>query len=195
MQRDKVILLLVTIIVVLVLGIQLYDSAYARVLTKSTFDGRLYLVRDTPHKQESADALARLNERILRLIHYMDNARDMAHIGGVQRLKARYRGSETVSEGLIKHGLTTFTENKDKITFCLRTRDQNDQLYNDNLLMYVALHELAHIMSITLDHTPEFKDNFQYLQVCAMKLGIFQRDGLMNGGAPVEYCGLHIHRV
>jgi len=58
----------------------------------------------------------------------------------------------------------TFTVNKgEKIVMCLRNQ-QTGEMHNEiNLLMFVAIHELAHVMSVTNHHTPEFWKNFKFL--------------------------------
>jgi hypothetical protein len=68
----------------------------------------------------------------------------------------------------------SFTENKKRIYMCLK--DQNGNYYDDNMLIYVALHELAHAFSSNIDpdHTsPEFNDNFSKLKNDAIELGIW----------------------
>lgn len=58
----------------------------------------------------------------------------------------------------------SFTEDKKRIYLCLK--DINGNYYPYNMLVYVALHELAHAFSPTIDmsHTSvEFVTNFQNL--------------------------------
>jgi hypothetical protein len=58
----------------------------------------------------------------------------------------------------------SFTEDKHRTYLCLK--DKNGKYYDDNMLMYVALHELAHAISKQTDPnhtTSEFRENFQQL--------------------------------
>jgi hypothetical protein len=58
----------------------------------------------------------------------------------------------------------SFTEDKRRTYLCLK--DKNGKYYDDNMLMYVALHELAHAISKQNDPnhtTSEFRENFQQL--------------------------------
>ena len=68
----------------------------------------------------------------------------------------------------------SFTENKKDVFLCIK--DQHGKYYEDNMLMYVALHELAHAFSESVDthHTgDEFKNNFNLLLKKGEALGYF----------------------
>ena len=78
----------------------------------------------------------------------------------------------------------------EKIVFCLRSRDENEELVDPNVLMFVALHELAHVMTKSIGHTKEFWDNFRILLRNAIKLNIYKR--VNYNEKPVEYCGVKI---
>lgn len=149
------------------------------------YDNNKYLVRNTEQKQESADALARLNNKILKFIKRLEETVDPEHVPLVKRLRKRYR-RDTLMEGRIDARFTTYTVNKgENISFCLRTRDEHDKLYDDNLLTGVALHELGHIASVTTQHNDEFYKNFAYLLEQATLFGMFKPIT-----KEVLYCGL-----
>ena len=68
----------------------------------------------------------------------------------------------------------SFTEDKRIVYLCLR--DHNGKYYDYNMIMYVAIHELAHAFSPTIDfnHTSkEFKENFSHLLTRAQQLGLY----------------------
>ena len=67
--------------------------------------------------------------------------------------------------------------------------DTCDVLY-ENIMMFVALHELAHIMTKSVGHTDEFWDNFRYLLKKAIKLGVYKDVNFEKN--PVDYCGTKI---
>ena len=48
----------------------------------------------------------------------------------------------------------SYTINKQKMHLCVK--DENDNYYSDNMLIYVALHELAHVLCDEIGHTPKF---------------------------------------
>src|SRR5947209_13972630 len=126
-------------------------------------DGRNYLVRNTDNKVETAEGLARLNSKVLLLISKLEEEAKIEpeHLPMVTRLRQRYR-PEKISEGIVDQRFTSYTVNKgEEMVLCMRTRDGKDEMYNDNILFYVTLHELAHVGSLTEHHNEEFHKNFR----------------------------------
>ena len=56
-----------------------------------------------------------------------------------------------------------YVMNKSRMSFCLRDKPNGTVLEELDLLTYVAIHELAHVMSNELGHGAEFKKNFYSL--------------------------------
>jgi len=79
-------------------------------------------------------------------------------------------------------GNRSYTINKEKVYICLR--DENDEYYNKNMLIYVFLHELAHCVTDEVGHTEKFHDIFQNLLMRAINAGVY------NPSIPVikNYC-------
>ncbi len=81
----------------------------------------------------------------------------------------------------------SFTEDKKDMYLCLK--DEKGKYYPDNMLNYVAIHELAHAKSKSIDthHSgQEFKENFDNYLQRAQQLGIFDpKKGLVD-----NYCGV-----
>lgn len=65
----------------------------------------------------------------------------------------------------------SFTINKREIYLCLK--DKNGNYYDDNMLIYVLLHELAHVKCDEIGHTEKFKNIFKSLLVKAELAGIY----------------------
>ena len=82
-------------------------------------------------------------------------------------------------------GGSSYTDNKSTITLCLND-PKTDQPYDDNTIMYVALHELAHIISDKEGHGDEFKENFGKLLNEGAKRGFYDP----SKPIPSNYCGL-----
>lgn len=89
----------------------------------------------------------------------------------------------------------SYTINKQKVYLCLK--DDQDEYYPMNMLMYVAIHELAHVLCNEIGHTPKFHSIFSDLLLRATEIGIYDPD------IPViqNYCGynketfeLNIHK-
>lgn len=83
--------------------------------------------------------------------------------------------------------LTSYSLNKKEMFFCVKHREDKT-VYDINLLTYVAVHELAHIATESIGHTPEWKTNFKVLLDIAIELKLYE---------PIresrEYCGMQIH--
>ena len=111
---------------------------------------------------------------------------------GVGYTKAHVYSLKKIVETLPTSEYTAYSENKgEKLAFCLDTKKGgNSNLIDLNTLTYVGLHELAHIMSKSIGHTPEFWDNFRFLLVEGKKIGIYEPVDYKK--KPVRYCGMQI---
>ena len=70
----------------------------------------------------------------------------------------------------------------------LQTHKQ--ELIDMNTIMFVAIHELAHIMTKSVGHTEEFWSNMRYLLKKGIKVGVYTPHDYKNN--PVRYCGIMI---
>lgn len=88
----------------------------------------------------------------------------------------------------MKTGPKSYTEDKSIITLCIINPD-TQQNYNINVIMYVACHELAHVISKASgkdSHEDEFKANFSSLLRDAARKGVY--DPMYP--IPTDYCGI-----
>lgn len=153
---------------------------------KARSDGRKYLMRKLPDRADAADLLAALNASLTKLVQHMtakySGDRDVA------RLYENYN-PDALSEGGTEIGYTSYSVNKgEKIVMCLRQRDNS--LVDLNTLMYVAVHELGHLMTDEIGHTPKFWDNFRRLLNEAISMGLYKTVDYANN--PQSYCGISI---
>jgi hypothetical protein len=89
-----------------------------------------------------------------------------------------------ISENLqFFEGDKSYTINKKKIYLCLK--DENGEYYDMNMLIYVAIHELSHVLCDEIGHTPKFHQIFQKNLEKAIQLGIY------DPSKPIiqNYCG------
>jgi hypothetical protein len=160
------------------------------VLVTSTVDQRPYTVRNLPDKQQAADMLANARAKFETLVeklqqHYPADKR-------VQLLASRFRPS-AISEiaGNADAKYTSYSVSKgEKIVFCLRSRDAHQKLITLQTLMFVAIHELAHVMTVSVGHTEEFWNNMRFLLANAIVWRVYRP--INYGNNPEPYCGLHI---
>lgn len=159
------------------------------VYTKSTVDGKYYKTKNNDLAQESADTLAKINLNLVKLIDHIKKLNNPPVY--TPRL---YRFNPHAIEENILDVDTSYTMNKGSyVVFCVSSRNpSNNKIYDLNTLMYVAIHELAHIASTSVGHTEEFKENFKSLLHYATQIGVYSyKDYSKN---PEEYCGITINK-
>jgi len=165
-------------------------SKYPMSLTQSTVDKEHYLVRNLPDKQEAADRLARVRAKILILRKHLEQTHKSKSfvkqlIDGFDCSAARF------SESTPDAQYTSYSVNKgEKVFMCLRQRDEKEELVNENIILFVALHEMSHVGTTSIGHTPEFWNHFAWLLEQAEHIKIYQFTDF--AAHPVEYCGVHI---
>jgi len=73
---------------------------------------------------------------------------------------------------------------------CLRSRDNFEKLIDINTLMFVSIHELGHIMTLSIGHTKEFWDNFKFLLKNTVIINIYKE--INYSKYPKKYCGIEV---
>ena len=92
---------------------------------------------------------------------------------------------------------TSYSVNKgEKIVMCIRNKKTvNQDIINLNTLMFVALHETAHLMTKSIGHHPEFWDNFRILINIAIDPKVDVYKEINFNLYPEPYCGMTINSV
>jgi hypothetical protein len=167
------------------------NSQYPLVQVKSSIDGKLYRVRDMRDKQEAADLLAKVRLRMKKL--YAHLASTFPDKPQVKRLLQRFEANpERLLEATPDAEHTSYSVNKgESVHLCLRQRQGADEnLVNENVMVFVSLHEMAHMITDSVGHEPEFWNNFGWLLKQAENLGVYQYQDFK--AHPVRYCGTNI---
>ena len=73
----------------------------------------------------------------------------------------------------------------------LNKTKNSTKLIDLNTLTFVAIHELAHIMTTSIGHKQEFWQNFKYMLQNAKEAGIY--DPIDYKKNPQQYCGMDIN--
>jgi len=115
----------------------------------------------------------------------------------IQQLLDKYH-TESIYEisPLNKSGATSYSENKgQRLVFCLRKKTPNSngvyELHDINIMIFVSLHELAHIMNDKWGHRTDFWQLFKFLLENAVEVGIYKPVNYVL--SPINYCGLNIN--
>lgn len=88
----------------------------------------------------------------------------------------------------MRTGKKSYTEDKSVITLCV-VNPSSGKFYDINTIMYVALHELSHVITNadgSESHGDEFKNNFARLLKLAQAKGVYDA----RQPIPMAYCGI-----
>jgi predicted metal-dependent hydrolase len=191
MKKTLLYLLLALIVIILYVAHQKINHVEV-VYIKSQLDGEEYLVRNLPDKKKACNILSTVkkNIKLLKTYLYKNKEKYPDYIPYIEQL---YHRSEKViiSESNHNSKYTSYTVDKgEEMVLCLRSK-KNHKLHELNLIMYVVIHEMAHIACPELDHTPLFKKIFIFLLERAVELGIYKYINYEIN--PHEYCGITVY--
>jgi len=166
-----------------------YDSdAYNLKCIISNVDGHTYCVRERAKLELASDLLAKVTQKCKELVKYV--SKKYPDDEDVQRLSKNFNPSK-ISETLPTSEHTAYSENKgEKLAFCLNTTKEGNKLIDLNTLTFVAIHELAHVMTKTEGHKQIFWQNFKFLLKNAKEANIYIPVNYKKN--PQEYCGMKI---
>ena len=167
------------------------NAQYPLIQVKSSVDGELYTVRDMPDKQTAADTMAKVRLKMNKLkIHLESTAPDKPQ---VQQLTRNFEANPNrFKEATPDAEHTSYSVNKgEEVHFCLRQREGGDEsLVNEDIITFVAIHEMGHMITKTIGHGPDFWNNFAWLLQEAEKIGVYSHKDFR--AHPVSYCGMKI---
>ena len=166
--------------------------------------GPSYLVRNLKDKQEAANRLGDLSDTLQTLCDSCKGDKggreskdqedkedkDSYDRGSaVKRLLDKF-DPEKLTENIPGSSHVAYSVNKgSELSICLRKKDTN-AFIDTNTVRFVAIHELAHVMSESTGHTDEFWDNMKFLLEKAMSAGLYVATDYKE--RPVDYCGIQI---
>tara|TARA_B110000977_G_scaffold189538_1_gene259135 strand:- start:1712 stop:2140 length:429 start_codon:yes stop_codon:yes gene_type:complete len=136
-----------------------------------------------PDKQDAADLLAEISDNLYKLINSLpsNSAND--------RLQKNFNNN--ISENIPGSLYVAYSINKgDELSICLRNKD-DDSFIDINTIMFVAIHEITHIMTLDTGHTNNFWKNMKYLLDKATEIGVYYPVDYST--VPTEYCGMKIN--
>ena len=157
----------------------------------ATKNGNTYCVRENNLSKKSVELLAKIDDKCKRLVEYIYNAHPNNE--SVKRLHKNF-SSTKIQEILPTSTLTAYTENKGKkIAFCVHkdNTDEEKELIEEDILFFVAMHELGHVMSKSVGHTEEFWNNFKFILQEATNANMYTPINYKK--EPKEYCGMTIN--
>jgi len=185
-MKETILICIVIIFIYFFLFINRKNLVYVE-----TNSGTKFLVHKDNLKNEKANLLGKIVENMFILKNHMvkNINKFPLYEPYIEQLKNNLSETNTVVyETDPSSQLTSYSVNKgEELSFCLKSKKTN-QLHDLNLLMYVAIHEMAHIACPEIGHGKLFQKIFKKLAEEAVKINIYKKVNYSDN--PVEYCGM-----
>jgi hypothetical protein len=181
------------VLVIFIIGTCLYiyfdTDAFQLKCIISSVDGNKYCVRERANIKAAADLLAKTTTQCKKLVDFV--AEKHPNDENVKRLVKGYN-PQKIMETLPTSQYTAYSENKgEKLAFCLNVKkDDSTNLIDEHTLMFVAIHELSHVMTKSIGHKSDFWQNFKFMLQNAKEAGIHEPSDYKK--KPAEYCSMKI---
>ena len=190
MDIDVITYILIALIVIISIKIYIDSDTFQLKCIISDVDGNKYCVRERAKLELVADQLAYTTNNMKTIVEHC--RQEYGDQDNVKRLVEKFN-PQKIYEILPTSEYTAYSENKgEKLAFCVETEKENGKGYmvDLNTMTYVAMHELAHIMTESVGHTEEFWQNYKFLLEIAKSMNIY--DPIDYKKTPVRYCGMNI---
>ena len=182
------IVLVITAIVIFFCFLVEYDKkASEMTYVKSNINGEMYRVRKLDDKIEASDILAETEIKLRNICNFLKKK-----FPDDDRVKRLDRFDNTIIQESDGNGnQTSYSINKgEKLVLCLRAKDGTNSFVDKNVLLFVSLHEITHIMTKSVGHTEEFWDNFKFVLKECQEAGLYKCIDFSKN--PQKYCGIKV---
>lgn len=191
-MKESILIIMFMSIVLLFICIHSSEVSYQ----ESFVDNDQYLVRNLDDKKSAANMLAEIKKRLYTLINFIDKKCENSKEKNILFVKQyndtilRKFNNIIFRESSENNKFTSYSVNKgEEIVFCLRSKE-DDSLHDINELMYVAIHEIAHVGCPEIGHTPLFLEINKILLEQAIECNIYKYKNYNI--YPENYCGIQL---
>jgi len=152
-------------------------------------NGKKYYVRNLPDRNEAANKLASIGNSLQSLIDSLDEEEEEK--GKYNKQLKESFNPDYITENIPGSTYVAYSVNKgEELSLCVREKD-TEVFMDNNIIIFVAIHELSHIMTPETGHTPLFWNNMKYLLEKASAMGIYTPTDYRKN--PETYCGMEIN--
>ena len=156
---------------------------------EATVNGKKYYVRNLPDRTEAANKLATIGNSLQSLIDSLDEEEEEK--GKYNKQLKESFNPDYITENIPGSTYVAYSVNKgEELSLCVREKD-TEVFMDNNIILFVAIHELSHIMTPETGHTPLFWNNMKYLLEKASAMGIYTPTDYRKN--PETYCGMEIN--
>ena len=121
-----------------------------------------FVLRKEPGTNEVEPKLKALSDKVSQMF-----SEDIKYSGILSNINKK----RLLNEISLFKGNKSYTINKEQIYMCLK--DEKNNYYDDNMLTYVLLHEIAHSICDEIGHTNKFHKIFDALLAKAEEMNIY----------------------
>ena len=156
---------------------------------EATVNGKKYYVRNLPDRNEAANKLATIGNSLQSLIDSLDEEEEEK--GKYNKQLKESFNPDYITENIPGSTYVAYSVNKgEELSLCVREKD-TEVFMDNNIILFVAIHELSHIMTPETGHTPLFWNNMKYLLEKASSMAIYTPTDYSKN--PETYCGMEIN--
>jgi len=185
MKDQQLVKFLIFFFVIFIVLKYIYFNDTNLIYIKSKKDEDFHLVQNLSNKHKAADMMAMIKDRIELLINYLKKT--YPNEPRILRLFNKFNENNIQETNLNDKGTSYSIDKGKQINLCLRNKS-NSEIHKINILMFVTLHELAHIMSKSFGHNNEHDVNFKFILKNAIKIGIYNNVNYSEN--KTEFCGM-----
>jgi predicted metal-dependent hydrolase len=182
--------ILISIIIIFIYIFLFYNKKNV-ILVSGSENFNKYLVYNDKKKIQSALLLEKITKNMFKLKKYLyENKEQFPEMQNyIIQLNRNLNNDRTlIYENDPHSNLTSFSVNKgEEIALCLKSK-KTGEMHELNLMMYVTIHEMAHIACPEIGHGELFQKIFKFLCEQAIRINIYKYDDYDSN--PVEYCGM-----
>jgi len=181
------------IIIIVLICFIIKKEGFNTVLKKCDYNNKKYEVQDSYYNKKIVNLIGKIDITIDKFVNYLlksYNNPNSKWYKNIRRLEKNLFNTK-FKESPFEKNTSSYTINKGEvISICLRQKNKNKTIHDFNTLMFVVIHELAHVMSIKEGHTTEWMDNFRFLLKEGEKAEIYTPINYSINN--MNYCGVDV---
>jgi hypothetical protein len=184
-MNETILIIILLFIIILFVFMHFKEVKYIE-----SYKGTKYLVRNCSDSKKAADLLQEIVDKLTFIVDYgmqHHNKELQKYVETIDKKFSQIKFRESTS----KNKFTSYSVNKgEEIVLCLRCKKTN-KLHNINEILYVAIHEVAHVGCPEVGHTPLFTRINKLLLEYGLLSGVYNYKNYDL--TPEEYCGIEIN--